>query len=102
MSSTDPVPILRDLLAGRLDPPEAAKRLLALSGPAAEGLAIARGAVPAADAARLNAMMAAVRWEIAKLLHPGTLPAVPYDSAEYHRFMATIPTGPADGSGPAG
>ena len=102
MSSTDPTPILRDLLAGRLEPPEAARQLLALAGPAAVGLAHASTALPADDSARLSSIMAAVRWEMAKLLSPGQLPAVPYDSAEYHRFIAAMPSGPADPAEPAG
>ena len=102
MSSTDPTPILRELLAGRLDAPEAAKQLLALTGPAGVGLARSSTALPAPDAARLDSIMAAARWEIAKLLRPDQLPAVPYDSAEYHRFIAAIPSGPAEPSEPAG
>lgn len=88
MSSRDPLPILHDLLAGRIDAPEAARRLVALDGPAAGGLAHSPAAFSGEDAARLRSAMAAVRWEMAKLLSPGRLPEVPYDSPEYHQFIA--------------
>jgi hypothetical protein len=94
MTSKDPLPILHDLLAGRIDAPEAARRLVALAGPAAAGLAHSAAAFSGEDAVRLRSAMPAVRWEMAKLLSPGRLPEVAYDSSEYHRFMAGAPSGP--------
>jgi len=93
MSPAEPLPILRDLLAGRIEAPEAARRLLALIGPTALGMGPAPAPVPNDDAARLNALMPAVRWEMAKRLKPDVLPDVPYGSPEYHEFIAGVPSG---------
>jgi hypothetical protein len=102
MPSTDALPVLRDLLAAQIDPPEAAKRLLALNGPAAVGLAHLPNAFSADDTARLGALMAAVRWEMAKQLSPGRLPDVAYGSPEYQQFIAALPSGPSEPPEPAG
>src|SRR5689334_20728215 len=101
MPSTDALAILRDLLAGQLNPPEAAKRLLALSDQGAVGLAH-HDVFSGADAARLHDLMAAVRWEMAKQLSPGRLPDVAYGSPEHQQFMAAIPNGPNRPPEPAG
>ena len=39
----------------------------------------------------LAPLVAAVRWETAKILAPGRLPDVPYDSPEHRAFMASVP-----------
>jgi hypothetical protein len=102
VDTTDPLPSLRDLLATKISAREAAHRLVALSGPASTGLALGPGIFTAAELERLTPLMAAVRWEMAKLDAPGRLPDVPYDSPEYHLWLASVPTErPADSS-PAG
>jgi hypothetical protein len=102
MTSTDQLSVLRDLLDGRIQAPEAAKRLLALDGPAREGLVLGPGVFSPEDMTRLASLMAAVRWETAKLLTHGRLPDVPYDSPQYQAFMATVPTSRTEPRDPAG
>ena len=94
MLSSDPVPILRELLAGHIDPPEAARRLLALNGPAAMGLGHAPGVLSESETARLPSLMPAVQWEMAKQLSRGVLPDVTFGSPEYHAFLRGGPRGP--------
>ena len=102
MNGSDPAPILHDLLAGRIDAREAASLFRSLSGPAAFGLAHAPDALSDTDAAGLEPLMAAVRWEMAKQDRPGLLPDVAYGSPEYQAFIATVPSGPIVPPEPAG
>ncbi len=98
---TDPTAILQALVAGRTSPAEAAKALLALEGPASAGLAIDPSGLAPAEFDRLKTLMAAVSWETAKLVAAKPMPDVPYDSPEYHAFMASVPRARSDPAGPA-
>ena len=89
--ATDPMPILRALLAGTLGAPEAARAFLALEGPAAHGLVLGGTVFTQEELQTLAPLVAAVRWETAKILAPGRLPDVPYDSPEHRAFMASVP-----------
>jgi len=88
MAETDPLPILRDLLADRIGPAEAASRLFALTGPAAKGFAYNPSVFTDEESRSLRERMSAVRQEMAKLLSAGRMPDALFDSPEYHDYCA--------------
>lgn len=98
MQRRDPHQILQDLSAGLLSPPEAAKALVATD--ALGGFAMAPGALPPDDRARLDALMPAVRWEMTKLL-TGRHAGVQYDSPEYRAIIASAGRNTDEPGGPA-
>jgi len=90
--SGDPVAdLLGRLLDGSLTPREAAQALLAASGTTGAGLALDPAGLAPEGRARLEALMPALRWEMARLLVPGQVPDVDYDSPAYHAWIAAAP-----------
>ncbi|HTX54531.1 MAG TPA: hypothetical protein VMD08_14070 [Candidatus Baltobacteraceae bacterium] len=87
-SGASAVAILRRLLAGALDPRQAAAELVALNLP---GLAIGSGVFNAEEHIALDRLMPELRWEMSKRAS-GNLPDVPYGSPEYRAWIASIPS----------
>lgn len=82
MTSDEARSILRELLAERLTPVEAAKRLLAASGAAGAGLTLDLLTLPAEERARAERLLPALHWEVTRLLLPGQVPDVAFDAPE--------------------
>ena len=83
----DALAVLKRLAAGQIDPGEAAAGLLALN---LSGVAVASDAFSEDERRTLDAVMPAVRWEMAKRSN-AKLPDAPPGSPEYEAWRARVP-----------